>query len=69
MDGVPPKFIPFKKLKVALALEATPMPIDEKTDLTALSPTPFRTAGAPTAAAGGGGGEVPPELEMFARKS
>ena len=75
MDGVPPKFTPFKKLKVALALEPTPMPIDEKTDLTAFSPTPFRTglgavAGVadPSGAAGLAGGlsELPEELEMFA---
>ena len=51
MDGVPPKFTPFKKLKVALALEPTPMPIDEKTDLTAFSPTPFRTGLGAAAAA------------------
>ena len=69
MDGVPPKFAPFKKLKVALALEPTPMPIDEKTDLTAFSPTPFRTGGAEPGLRGEGDAtELPEELEMFARR-
>jgi ribA/ribD-fused uncharacterized protein len=38
----PPKFKPFTKTKVALALEATPLPIDQNTDLTAFVPQPFR---------------------------
>ena len=39
-----PKFAPFKKLRVVLALETTPAPIDEKTDITTFAPLPFKTA-------------------------
>ena len=45
MEGVPPKFAPFKKTRVVLALEDTPMPIDQKTDLTAHVEKPFRAEG------------------------
>ena len=41
----PPKFAPFTKMKVVLALEATPAPIDQHTDLTAFAGQPFRAAG------------------------
>ena len=51
MEGVPPKFAPFKKTRVVLALEDTAMPIDQKTDLTAHATKPFR-------AAEGGGAET-----------
>ena len=51
MEGVPPKFAPFKKTRVVLALEDTAMPIDQKTDLTAHPTKPFR-------AAEGGGAET-----------
>ena len=70
MDGVPPKFTPFKKLKVALALEPTPMPIDEKTDLTAFSPTPFRTGVVTEPGMDGLKGHegIAEEFEMFGRR-
>ena len=48
MDAIPkvvaPKFTPFKKLRVVLALEPTPMPIDEKTDITTFAAKPFTSA-------------------------
>ena len=83
MEGVPPKFAPFKKLKVALVLEPVPLSIDQNTDITALVPTPFRTGGAdlelPGAAGAGGaegaegaggaeGAEGAKELEMFGKR-
>ena len=40
----PPKFKPFTRTKVVLALEPTPLPIDQKTDITAIVPTAFRDA-------------------------
>ena len=47
MDAIPkvtaPIFAPFKKLRVVLALEATPAPIDEKTDITTFAPIAFKT--------------------------
>ena len=52
MEGVPPKFAPFKKTRVVLALEKDePLPIDQKTDLTAHATKEFR-------AAEGGGAET-----------
>lgn len=56
MEGVPPKFAPFKKTRVVLALEDTAMPIDQKTDLTAHATKPFR-------AAEGGGAETGEEAD------
>ena len=47
----PPKFTPFTKMKVVLALEATPVPIDQHTDLTAFAGQPFRAAGVTESAA------------------
>ena len=41
----PPKLKAFTKTKVSLALEATPLPIDQHTDLTAFVPNPFRVSG------------------------
>jgi ribA/ribD-fused uncharacterized protein len=67
MEGVPPKFAPFKKTRVVLALEDTPMPIDQKTDLTAHATQAFR-------AAEGGGAETGEEADaaveplMFGKK-
>jgi ribA/ribD-fused uncharacterized protein len=67
MEGVPPKFAPFKKTRVVLALEDTPMPIDQKTDLTAHPTKAFR-------AAEGGGAETGEEADaaveplMFGKK-
>ena len=66
MEGVPPKFAAFKKLKVVLALESTPMPIDEKTDLTSFSPTPFRTGTIEPPI--DGESHVAEELEMFVKR-
>lgn len=67
MEGVPPKFAPFKKTRVVLALESEPMPIDQKTDLTAHATKPFR-------AAEGGGAETDEQADaaveplMFGKK-
>ena len=43
MDGLPPKFRPFTKMRVVLALESTPQLADQKTDITAFAPKPFTT--------------------------
>ena len=43
MDGQPPKFKPFKRTRVVLALEATPQPADQKTDITAFAVKAFTT--------------------------
>ena len=43
MDGLPPKFKPFTKMKVLVALEPTPQLVDQKTDITAFAPLPFTT--------------------------
>ena len=43
MDGLPPKFRPFTKMRVVLALEPTPQLADQKTDITAFAPKPFTT--------------------------
>jgi N-glycosidase YbiA len=43
MDGQPPKFKPFKRTRVVLALEPTPQLVDQKTDITAFVPKPFTT--------------------------
>ena len=57
MEGVPPKFAPFKKTRVVLALEKDePMPVDQKTDLTAYATKTFR-------AAEGGGAETGEEAD------
>ena len=68
MEGVPPKFAPFKKTRVVLALEKDePLPIDQKTDLTAHPTKNFR-------AAEGGGAETGEEADaaveplMFSKK-
>jgi ribA/ribD-fused uncharacterized protein len=67
MEGVPPKFAPFKKTRVVLALESEPMPIDQKTDLTAHATKAFR-------AAEGGGAETGEQADaaveplMFGKK-
>ena len=67
MEGVPPKFAPFKKTKVVLSLEDTPMPVDQKTDLTAHPTLAFRAAGAGTET----GEEVEAAAEplMFGKKA
>ena len=43
MDGLPPKFRPFTKMRVVLALESTPQLAEQKTDITAFAPKPFTT--------------------------
>jgi ribA/ribD-fused uncharacterized protein len=45
MDGLPPKFAPFKKTKVVLRIEATPSPSDQHTDLTAIVSQRFTPGG------------------------
>ena len=66
---VPPVFKPFTRMKVALALEVEPLPIDQKTDLTAIKPTAFRDANGqgPSAEVTGAAAEsaVP---QMFAKR-
>jgi hypothetical protein len=73
MDGLPPKFKPFTKTRVVLSLEPTPMPIDQKGDLTAHVPKPFVTgmAGEVEVAEGDAGAvatEQPVEPQMFGKR-
>jgi ribA/ribD-fused uncharacterized protein len=72
-----PKFKAFTRTKVVLALEKTPLPVEQKNDLTALVKTEFRdgrglsaASGAATSAAGSSGEEEgePAGPEMFKKK-
>ena len=63
-----PTFKAFTKMKVVLALEKTPLPIEQNTDLTALVKTPFRQA-VSFEGQEGEGQEVAQSPEMFKRKS
>ena len=66
-----PKFKAFTKMKVVLALEQTPLPIEQKTDLTALVPTRFRDGAGGTSEQGGvavAEEELAAGPEMFKKK-
>jgi ribA/ribD-fused uncharacterized protein len=67
----PPKFKPFTRTKVYLALEATPLPIDQHTDLTAFAGKPFRGADGKVTGASEATGEATEATEaprMFGKK-
>jgi len=67
-SGIVPKFKPFTKTKVSLALEATPLPLEVKTDIATFHPRKFRDAEGAEADEGRGevdGQPVQAEPEMF----
>jgi ribA/ribD-fused uncharacterized protein len=65
-----PSFKPFTKMKVVLSLESAPLPIDQKTDITAIVPTAFRASGTlqPGAALPPGATDVDTGPQMFGKK-
>jgi ribA/ribD-fused uncharacterized protein len=70
-SGIVPKFKPFTKTKVTLALEATPLPLEVKTDIATFHPRKFRDAEGATADEGRGevdGEPVQSEPEMFKKR-
>ena len=68
-SGIVPKFKPFTKTKVALSLEATPLPLELKTDIATFHPRGFRNSeGASAAEAAGEGIAVDSEPEMFKKR-
>ena len=70
-SGIVPKFKPFTKTKVSLALEATPQPLEIKTDIATFHPRKFRDAEGASADEGRGevdGEPVQAEPEMFKKR-
>ena len=70
-SGIVPKFKAFTKTKVSLALEATPQPLEIKTDIATFHPRKFRDAEGASADEGRGevdGEPVQSEPEMFKKR-
>jgi ribA/ribD-fused uncharacterized protein len=65
---IAPKFKPFTKMKVVLALQDEPLPIDQKTDLTAIKSTRFRDATESSDASDASAGGLVEAPRLFAKR-